>query len=259
MRDRRVARDLYRRRRPRGGGATPTRARWARRRPPRRTSGRRRPRKDKSASPGGDSEDEGDGALRPTAPIATPLADLKTTKKILKVVKKGARDANARRERERDARRSTVVDANGRRPRANARERRGGNGRIVENSGRGATTDETTGERETAAKAKQVRRGVKEVVKALKKETKGVCVIAGDISPIDVITHVPILCEEAGVPYVYVHSKEELGAAGMTKRPTSVMLVMPEGVKGSVKMSSSDKKEFDDMYEKILAKVKSMK
>ena len=64
--------------------------------------------------------------------------------------------------------------------------------------------------------------------------------------------------EEANVPYVYVHSKEELGAAGMTKRPTSVMLVMPEGAKGSVKMSSSDKKEFDDMYEKIVAKVKSM-
>ena len=57
------------------------------------------PKKDKSASPGGDSEDEGDGALRPTAPIATPLADLKTTKKILKVVKKGARDATRERER----------------------------------------------------------------------------------------------------------------------------------------------------------------
>ena len=119
-------------------------------------------------------------------------------------------------------------------------------------------TEATARARDAAAKAKQIRRGVKEVVKALKKETKGVCVIAGDISPIDVITHVPILCEEANVPYVYVHSKEELGAAGMTKRPTSVMLVMPEGAKGSVKMSSSDKKEFDDMYEKIVAKVKSM-
>lgn len=32
--------------------------------------------------------------------------------------------------------------------------------------------------------------------------------IAGNISPIDVITHVPILCEEANVPYVYVPSKE---------------------------------------------------
>ena len=35
-----------------------------------------------------------------------------------------------------------------------------------------------------------------------------ICVIAGNISPIDVITHVPILCEEANVPYIYVPSKE---------------------------------------------------
>lgn len=34
------------------------------------------------------------------------------------------------------------------------------------------------------------------------------CVIAGNISPIDVITHVPILCEEANIPYIYVPSKE---------------------------------------------------
>jgi H/ACA ribonucleoprotein complex subunit 2 len=33
-------------------------------------------------------------------------------------------------------------------------------------------------------------------------------VIAGNISPIDVITHVPILCEESNVPYIYVPSKE---------------------------------------------------
>ena len=34
------------------------------------------------------------------------------------------------------------------------------------------------------------------------------CVIAGNISPIDVITHVPILCEESDIPYIYVPSKE---------------------------------------------------
>lgn len=34
------------------------------------------------------------------------------------------------------------------------------------------------------------------------------CVIAGNISPIDVITHVPILCEESNIPYIYVPSKE---------------------------------------------------
>ena len=35
----------------------------------------------------------------------------------------------------------------------------------------------------------------------------------------------PIFCEEKGVPYIYVPSKEELGAASQTKRPTSIVLV----------------------------------
>eukprot|EP00729_Bicosta_minor_P017759 gene17759-8278_t len=76
-----------------------------------------------------------------------------------------------------------------------------------------------------AAKAKQICRGVKEVAKAIRKGAKGVCIIAGDISPIDVITHVPVMCEEADVPYVYVPSKQDLGAAGQTKRPTSIILI----------------------------------
>lgn len=32
-------------------------------------------------------------------------------------------------------------------------------------------------------------------------------VIAGDISPIDVISHIPIACEDNKVPYAYVPSK----------------------------------------------------
>ena len=35
-----------------------------------------------------------------------------------------------------------------------------------------------------------------------------ICIIAGDISPIDVITHIPLLCEENAIPYIYVPSKE---------------------------------------------------
>lgn len=34
------------------------------------------------------------------------------------------------------------------------------------------------------------------------------CVIAGDISPVDVITPLPVLCEDNGIPYIYVPSKE---------------------------------------------------
>nr|XP_018674034.1 PREDICTED: H/ACA ribonucleoprotein complex subunit 2-like protein isoform X2 [Musa acuminata subsp. malaccensis] len=59
-----------------------------------------------------------------------------------------------------------------------------------------------------AAEAKSLKRGLKEVVKSVRRGHKGLCVIAGNISPIDVITHVPILLEEADIPYIYVPSKE---------------------------------------------------
>lgn len=76
-----------------------------------------------------------------------------------------------------------------------------------------------------ASQAKVVRRGVKEVVKAIRKGEKGFLVLAGDISPIDVVSHLPIMCEDKKIPYFYVPSKCDLGAAACTKRPTSCVLI----------------------------------
>ena len=45
-------------------------------------------------------------------------------------------------------------------------------------------------------KSKLVRRGVKETVKAVRKGQAGLVIIAADISPIDVLSHLPILCED---------------------------------------------------------------
>ena len=76
---------------------------------------------------------------------------------------------------------------------------------------------------------------MKEVVKSLRKSPAagphntgsfpGVVVLAGDISPADVISHIPVLCEDVNAPYIFVASRAELGAAGSTKRPTSVVMV----------------------------------
>ena len=41
----------------------------------------------------------------------------------------------------------------------------------------------------------------------------------------DVISHIPVLCEDHNIPYIYVKSRAELGAAGNTKRATSVVMV----------------------------------
>lgn len=112
-----------------------------------------------------------------------------------------------------------------------------------------------------AAKRKQVKRGVKEVVKAIRKgSVKGICVLAGDISPIDVITHIPIVCEEAKVPYVYVPSKEELGASGLSKRPTSCMLILPQPPKKAAAAAAGDDddaKDFAKEYAELEKKIKA--
>jgi H/ACA ribonucleoprotein complex subunit 2 len=103
-----------------------------------------------------------------------------------------------------------------------------------------------------AAKNKDVKRGVKEVVKVIRKQQHkraphGVLVIfAGNISPIDVLTHVPVLCEDHDVPYIYVPAKEDLGEAAQTKRPTSCVMILA-------------KKDADyiDMFKECLKEVKA--
>lgn len=99
-----------------------------------------------------------------------------------------------------------------------------------------------------ASAAKVLRRGVKEVVKSIRKGATGLCIIAGDISPIDVICHLPVFCEEKLVPYVYVPSKQDLGFSALTKRPTSCVLISPK--EGSAF-------EHQDLLDKAVKKVSS--
>ncbi|EEH22032.1 hypothetical protein PABG_04243 [Paracoccidioides brasiliensis Pb03] len=109
-----------------------------------------------------------------------------------------------------------------------------------------------------AAVNKSLKRGVKEVVKALRKSPvpppnavidspSAVVVLAADISPMDVISHIPVLCEDHGIPYVYVTSRAELGSAGATKRPTSVVMVLP---RSSGKNKKDNDKHADDKEDK---------
>ncbi|KAI1395228.1 L30e-like protein [Hypoxylon fuscum] len=116
-----------------------------------------------------------------------------------------------------------------------------------------------------AAKHKTLKRGVKEVVKSLRKSPAagpsntafpGVVILAGDISPMDVISHIPVLCEDVNVPYVFVASRAELGAAGSTKRPTSVVMVTEKrvgGKKANEKIDEEDEGEdFADVYKDLV-------
>ncbi|KAG8953664.1 snoRNA-binding protein [Tulasnella sp. 424] len=114
-----------------------------------------------------------------------------------------------------------------------------------------------------AAKRSQVKRGVKEVMKGIRKGNKGLLLIAGDISPMDIISPLPVLAEDNAIPYIFVTSKEELARACLTKRPTSCVLIVPTmPVKKLKKTSEEDGGEKDDdyseMYEEIVKEVKNL-
>ena len=106
-----------------------------------------------------------------------------------------------------------------------------------------------------ASKAKHVKRGVKEVVKALRKGEKGLVIIAGDISPADVISHIPVLCEDNSVSYIFIPSKEDLGGAGATKRPTSCVMIVPGG--GKTKKNADKVDEYRESYDEIVKEISS--
>ncbi|KAG5420400.1 NHP2 [Candida metapsilosis] len=106
-----------------------------------------------------------------------------------------------------------------------------------------------------ASKAKHVKRGVKEVVKALRKGEKGLVIIAGDISPADVISHIPVLCEDNSVSYIFIPSKEDLGSAGATKRPTSCVMIVPGG--GKSKKNADKVDEYREGYDEVVKEIKA--
>ena len=100
-----------------------------------------------------------------------------------------------------------------------------------------------------ASQSKSLRRGVKELVKGLRKGDKGLAIIAGDVFPIDVISHLPLLLEEHNVPYLFVPSKRDLGAAACTKRPTSCVLIKENNKKGGDGKEMDGKDLFDALVE----------
>jgi len=63
---------------------------------------------------------------------------------------------------------------------------------------------------ELARKTGKIKKGFNEVTKTIEKGTAKLVVAANDVSPPEIIMHLPLLCKEKGIPYAEVPSKEEL-------------------------------------------------
>ncbi len=75
----------------------------------------------------------------------------------------------------------------------------------------------------------KLRKGVNEVTKAIEKKSAQLVVIAEDVQPEEVVMHIPILCEEKGIPYAFLTTKKDLGTAAGLIVPTSSIAIENAG------------------------------
>jgi large subunit ribosomal protein L7Ae len=64
-----------------------------------------------------------------------------------------------------------------------------------------------------ASRSGKVRKGTNETTKAVERGSAKLVIIAEDVQPPEVVAHLPIICDEKKIPYVFVSSKDQIGPA----------------------------------------------
>jgi len=81
-----------------------------------------------------------------------------------------------------------------------------------------------------ATNYKQMRKGANEATKTLNRGISEMIIMAADATPIEILLHLPLLCEDKNVPYVFVPSKTALGrACGVSRAVIAASITSNEG------------------------------
>lgn len=88
-----------------------------------------------------------------------------------------------------------------------------------------------------------IRNGLKLVQKQLRLGEKGIVIFAGDISPIEIMCHLPAVCEEKEIPYCYTPCRKDIGAAMGANRGCIMVLV-------------KEHEDYKELYDEIQSEIK---
>jgi len=100
--------------------------------------------------------------------------------------------------------------------------------------------DKTLEAVELAANSGKIKKGINEVTKAVEREKAELVIIAGDVSPKEIVMHIPLLCDEKKIAYLHVPTKQALGDAVGLKVPSSAVAIVESG-DGKVKVEEIKK------------------
>ena len=95
---------------------------------------------------------------------------------------------------------------------------------------------------------KLLKKGANETTKALNRGVADLIVLAADTEPLEIILHLPLLCEDKNVPYVYVSKQSDLGRACGVSRNIIAVAVL----NAHESPIASQVKEMKDKVEQLL-------
>lgn len=75
----------------------------------------------------------------------------------------------------------------------------------------------------------KLRVGVNECTKAIEREQAKLVLIAEDVSPPEIVMHLPLLCREKKIPVSYVSTRKELGEKAGLSVGSAAIAITEEG------------------------------
>ena len=91
----------------------------------------------------------------------------------------------------------------------------------------------------------KIRKGMNEVTKSIERSLAKLVIMAEDVTPPEILFHVPLLCEEKSIPFCYVSTKKELGNSARINVPSSAIAIENVG--------TGNDRELEDILKKIEA------
>ncbi|BDH79519.1 MAG TPA: 50S ribosomal protein L7ae [Methanothermobacter sp.] len=99
---------------------------------------------------------------------------------------------------------------------------------------------------EIARDTGKIAKGTNEVTKAAERGVARLILIAEDVDPPEIVAHLPVLAEEKEIPYVYLPTKDELGAAAGLNVPSASACIIDPG-------------ESEELIKEVIEKVEELK
>ncbi|HUW90199.1 MAG TPA: ribosomal L7Ae/L30e/S12e/Gadd45 family protein [Candidatus Nanopelagicaceae bacterium] len=96
-----------------------------------------------------------------------------------------------------------------------------------------------------ATRDSKLRKGMNEVTKSIERSLAKLVIMAEDVSPPEILFHIPLLCEEKSIPYGYVSTKKELGNSARINVASSAIVIENVG--------TGNDRALDDIIKKLEA------